>query len=304
MERKATIFDIQRSSYNDGPGIRTTLFFKGCPLKCLWCHNPESQKKSKQLFYFYDKCIACGQCMKVCGNAVHFLDQDGHQIKFENCHLCGACVENCLAGALKITGKEMTVQEIMEVVLADREYYEQSNGGVTLSGGEPLVYHEFINELLQSCKNAGINTCIETSGYATAEQFKQTLELVDILLFDHKITDAVSHKEFTGVSNETILKNLDYAYHSGTPIIVRCPVIPGINDTEEHFRGIHNLHLKYPDLMGIELLPYHSSGNNKRTSIGKETTLPDLKTTSTEISNRWLNKLKKMGCSKVKVSPG
>jgi pyruvate formate lyase activating enzyme len=301
MNEKATIFDIQRSSFHDGPGIRTTVFFKGCPLRCLWCHNPESHKPGKQLFHFHDKCTFCGDCESACNNNVHQISINTHSINYDACKQCGECVERCNFGALKIMGTEMTVDEIMEIVVADYDFFKNSNGGITLSGGEPLMQFAFAMDLLKKCRETGINTCVETSGFVASENFMQILPLVDVLLFDYKITGTDQHKKYTGVNNDIILKNLDNAYRSGTSIILRCPIIQGINDTDEHFHAISALDKIYPNLTEIELLPYHSMGNSKRISLGSEETLTDLKTTSPEMAASWLNRLKKLNCLKAKL---
>jgi pyruvate formate lyase activating enzyme len=210
-------------------------------------------------------------------------------------------VEVCNSNALKIIGKEMTVDQVMLEVMADFDFYKNSGGGITLSGGEPLLQFSFSMELLQRCKDMGVSTCAETSGFVSEAQFKQFFPYVDFLLFDYKIAESDVHRKYTGVPNETILSNLDLAYHAGIPIILRCPIIPGINDTEEHFRQIGALDKKYPKLTGIELLPYHDIGNNKRTSIGVERTLASLNTTPSEVAGKWLQQLNKMGCEKARI---
>jgi glycyl-radical enzyme activating protein len=301
MGEKAIVFDIQRASLHDGPGIRTTVFLKGCLLECLWCHNPEAVVSKRQLFFHFDKCTLCGDCAKVCEFDVHHIADGRHTIDYDKCTFCGKCVESCNSNALKIIGKEMSVDEVMLEVMADFDFYTNSGGGITLSGGEPLLHFSFSMELLQQCKEMGISTCVETSGFVSEVQFRQFFPFIDILLFDYKISDSEEHRKYTGVPNESILSNLDLAYHAGIPIILRCPVIPGINDTEEHFRQIRALDKNYPDLKGIELLPYHDVGNNKRTSIGSERTLADLNTTPPEVSGKWLKQLKEMGCSKARI---
>ena len=189
-------------------------------------------------------------------------------------------MESCNYNALKILGSEMSVEEVMGEVLADQDFYHKSGGGITLSGGEPFRQFEFSLELLKRSKEAGLNTCVETSGYISKNKFKQALPLIDVLLYDYKLTDSENHKRTTGVPNQLILSNLEEAYLSGIAIILRCPIIPGINDTDEHFKGIRHLDTIYPNLLGIEILPYHDMGNNKRTSIGENLTLPNLKTTA------------------------
>lgn len=301
MSEKAIIFDIQRASSHDGPGIRTTIFLKGCPLDCLWCHNPEAIAPKRQLFFYFDKCTQCGDCAKVCEDDVHHFIDGKHTIDYEKCTFCGKCVAACNFNALKIIGNEMTTDEVMLEIMADFDFYENSGGGMTLSGGEPLSQISFSLELLNRCRENGVNTCVETSGFVSEEQFKKVLPLVDVFLFDYKVTGSDEHQKYTGVPNERIVENLDMAYLYGIPIILRCIIIPGINDTEKHFNAIAALHKKYPNLKGIEILPYHTMGNNKRTSIGVEETLIHLQTVPPEVSDNWIEKLKELGCNKAKI---
>ncbi len=301
MSEKAIIFDIQRASLHDGPGIRTTVFLKGCPLDCLWCHNPEAISASRQLFFQYDKCTQCGDCARVCTENVHTFVEGNHLIDYDKCKLCGKCVEACNFNALKIIGNEMTVDEVMLEVLADLDFYRNSGGGITLSGGEPLFQYPFAKALLNRCKELGIHTCVETSGFLSPFKFKQILPLIDVLLFDYKITGSEVHHNYTGVPNQAILENLNAAYRYGVSVILRCPVIPEINDTKLHFSAIAELNKRYPKLKAIELLPYHDMGNNKRTSIGISQTLTKHKIVLPEISNKWIAQLKNMGCDKVKI---
>jgi glycyl-radical enzyme activating protein len=300
MKRKSLVFDIQRASLHDGPGIRTTVFLKGCPLHCLWCHNPEAASFERQLFFYYDKCRYCGDCERVCTRSVHHVENDRHTIDYAHCDFCGDCIAACSQRALKIVGAEMSVDEVMREVLADSDFYEVTGGGMTLSGGEPLAHLEFSLELLKACRQAGIGTCIETSGYASLEKVKKVFPLVDVWLFDYKITGSAQHQQFTGVSNERILSNLDWVYRSEASIILRCPIIPGVNDTQAHFEGIRALDLKYPGLKMIEILPYHDMGNSKRISLGKELTLPDVRTAVPTAKDDWLSLLKSLGCEKAR----
>lgn len=301
MSEKAIVFDIQRASLHDGPGIRTTIFLKGCPLDCLWCHNPEATEDKRQLFFHFDKCTQCGDCVKVCEQDVHFFIDGKHMIDYDKCTFSGKCVDACNFDALKIIGTEMSIDDVMREVMPDFDFYTNSGGGITLSGGEPLHQLSFSMELLKKCKEVGVSTCVETSGFVSASLFKQVLPFVDILLFDYKITSTNEHKKYTGVPNQHILENLDLAYQHGIPIILRCPVVPGINDTDQHFKGICDIDMKYPNLKGIEILPYHTMGNSKRTSIGADETLTDLISVPPDVSAKWKEQLNAMGCKKAKI---
>jgi pyruvate formate lyase activating enzyme len=296
----AIVFNIQRASINDGPGIRTTVFLKGCPLDCEWCHNPEGKSPIPQISLNQDKCLLCGKCCEVCGHDVHLLLNGYHEINQNNCNLCGVCIEECPQGALKIIGKEMSVDEILDVIRADIDFYKSSGGGMTLSGGEPLFQYKFSQELLKRCKEEGIDTCLETSGFAPSKIFEGTIENADYLLFDYKLSDNTTHKKYTGVENTIILSNLEIAYNSKMQIVLRCLIVPGINDTDEHFSKICELNKNYPLLKGIELMTYHNMGiskaknigvfnNNKRDNVAQNT------------REQWLARLKEMGCDKVKL---
>jgi len=217
------------------------------------------------------------------------------------CTLCGKCVEVCNDSGLRMVGREMTSGEVLHEVMADFDFYKKSGGGMTLSGGEPMLQFDFSMEILKKCKELGVNTCVETSGEITSQKFSQIMPFVDIFLFDYKVTGLADHKRYTGVSNERILKNLDTAYHFAVPIILRCPIIPGVNDNELHFRAICDMDKKYPKLKGIEILPYHTMGNSKRISIGLDETLAELKTVSSEVAEKWVEQLKSYGCHKAKI---
>jgi len=292
------VFDIQRGALHDGPGIRTVVFVKGCPLNCQWCHNPEARSFEAQLFWYADRCVHCGACVEACQYDVHILQDGIHSVDFNRCVLSAECVDVCQHDALKIIGAETSVLEILNEVLPDQAYYDNSGGGITLSGGEPMSHLEFILELLTQCKEHGVHTCIQTAGSVAQERFEKVLPLVDHFLFDYKLSDPDDHKRFTGVSNELILENLAYLYKNGATITLRCPIIPGVNDTQEHLLAIHELSLDYPDLVGIELLPYHDMGKSKAESIGLDIPFEELKTTPKEKSENWLNILRTLGTEK------
>ena len=203
-----TIFDIKRFAVHDGPGIRTTVFFKGCPLRCLWCHNPESMKIGRQVVFFENKCIGCGECYKRCPNGALKATPQGRMYDRDKCTLCGTCVEYCYAEATVMEGKVVSVEEVIEEVKKDMPFYENSNGGVTLSGGEPTMQSEFCLAVLQESKKAGMHTTLDTSGQVKWETFQRILEYVDLVLYDMKHMDPLKHKEYTGLSNENILSNL------------------------------------------------------------------------------------------------
>ncbi len=279
---KGIVTEIQRFSIHDGPGIRTTVFLKGCNMRCAWCHNPETLAFSPQLQVFLDKCIGCGVCFRICPNNVHEMIEGKRVLHRERCTSCGACTEQCYAEALMMAGRETTVDEVLEEVLSDRDFYTHSGGGITLSGGEPACQAAFAYALLQRSKEEKIHTSIETNLSMPWQNYEALLPVTDLIMADIKTMNESLHKEWTGISNLTILENIRNISHHTTPIIIRTPIIPGINDTPEEISaiaaflaGIH--HLQY-----YELMPYHPLGTGKYESLGMPYRLPDVKAPASE----------------------
>ncbi len=265
---KHTVTDIQRFCMHDGPSVRTTVFLKGCPLNCFWCHNPETKKESAQLLFYPSKCIGCGACL-ACAHGVH-CDKDGkHGIDTQKCVACGACTELCPTGALSIAGREMESEEIIELALRDSAFYGEQ-GGITLSGGEPMLRPEACIELLKLARERGLNTCIETSGYFDEKYVEPLCRACDCILWDVKDTNDERHRENVGVSNERILKNLRLADSFGTPIVLRCVLLKGVNLEEEHLTRVRELYLSMKNAVRVDLLPCHSLGNAKLSAMGQE----------------------------------
>jgi len=267
METTGRIFDIQRFSIHDGPGIRTTVFLKGCPLRCLWCHNPEGISPQPELSFVPDRCVACGACVRACPEGAHRMADGHHVLKRELCRHCGACVEQCPAGALEMAGREASVSEVLSEAVRDRPFYETSGGGVTLSGGEPTMQPEFCLALLRAARAEGLHTCVDTCGYCEWSRLEQMLPLVDLWLFDFKESDTQRHRDYTGVPNGRILENLRRLCASGARLVLRCPIIPGLNDRDDHFEAIRRLAAEL-GLSRVELLPYHGFGDGKVERFG------------------------------------
>ena len=284
---KGTVFDIQRFCVNDGPGIRTTVFLKGCMLRCLWCHNPESWSPSPELMLYSKRCIGCGDCADACSKGNHSFNDGAHIIDRRGCDLCGACVDECI-GALEICGKQMSVEEILAKVERDVSFYRNTGGGITVSGGEPLYQHEFARELLRQVKERGLHTCIETSGYIDEKTLLSVLQYVDLCLFDLKESDPERHKLYTGVDNGLILSNLRTLGRMGKPVVLRCPIIPGYNDRAEHFAFIGALADEIPSVVAVDVEPYHPMGKDKCEALGRSFDFDLLTFPSDECVNEWI----------------
>ncbi|MBQ9117283.1 MAG: glycyl-radical enzyme activating protein [Clostridia bacterium] len=292
------IFDIQRFCVHDGPGIRTTVFMKGCPLKCKWCHNPESQTKNNVLAFYADKCVGCGACTEVCERHSIVADnntenQSGfhHLIERESCVACGKCSEKCLHSALEIMGREASADEIMAEVMRDATFYKTSGGGLTVSGGEPLAQPEFLVELLTLAKQAGLHVCIETCGFAASKTIESIIPLTDLFLFDYKASGDDIHRELTGVPLTPIVNNLKSIDRMGGKTVLRCPLIPSVNLTDEHLYSIAELAAELDNLTEINVMAYHTLGNSKYAALHMHNPLPDLPPMSNEEKQECIRKI-------------
>lgn len=262
------IFDIQRFCLHDGPGIRTTVFFKGCPLNCAWCHNPESWKSEREIFYHVGTCIDCSACVTACKAGAHSIKKGKHLFDRAKCVNCFLCTSACPTGALEITGKEMTADEVIKAVSRDLPFYK-SDGGMTISGGEPFMQSEFLIELLKAAKKEGLHTCVETSGASHIDNMTAAAKYTDIFLYDIKMIPGEEHKRFIGCDGINLHNNLKQLDKSGSKTILRCPIIPGVNDNAEHFLYIAFLANTLENLLEIHIQPYHTTGIPKARDIGK-----------------------------------
>lgn len=263
------VFNIMRFAVNDGPGIRTTVFFKGCPLRCTWCHNPESIRAQRELAILEDRCLRCGACQEVCPEGAIRCD-DGKLVTLrERCTRCGRCVDACCSGARELVGREMTTDEVLAEINRDAVFYGESGGGVTFSGGEPLQQHAFLLALLEGSRNMGIRTAVDTSGSATPAVLKTIAAATDLFLYDLKLLDDERHRRFTGAPNRVILENLRRLVMWGAQVIVRVPLIPGINDDEENIRQTGRFVASLGGIAQIDVLPYHDTGIAKYERLGE-----------------------------------
>ena len=280
------VLNIQRFCTDDGPGIRTTVFLKGCPLKCIWCHNPESQNLRGEIMYDAEKCIGCGSCISVCPKQCHEV-KETHIFDRKDCTGCGKCAEVCSAKALELYGKEMSAEDVVKELKKDIAFYLATNGGITVSGGEPLFQPSFTAEILRLCKESGIHTALETCGYASESVFSEVIRYCDFVLFDIKETDGEKHIAFTGVSAEPILRNLEILNEKKIPFVIRAPIIPTLNDREEHFENLLRLREKFENCERIQIMPYHDFGSYKYEKLGRKYFCEAIKPPTEEKLKEW-----------------
>lgn len=284
-----TVFNVQRFSIHDGPGIRTTVFLKGCPLRCFWCHNPEGLRPKPEIQFMPSRCLGCGECVRVCTEGAQTMDERGRLYHRDKCLTCGKCVEVCYPEALQMTGKEMSVDQVLAEVMQDKPFYETSNGGMTLSGGEPMLQFEFTKELLRKGKEAGLHTAVETSTLTRWDNITAILDITDLFMVDIKHTDPAAHRDATGVNNDLIMENIGKLNQTGKPIIFRVPVIPTVNaEVEdiraiaEHVRGLMDQRADGGEGISLELLPFHRLASDKYHSLGMDYRAESLTTPTKE----------------------
>ncbi|MDD4792577.1 MAG: glycyl-radical enzyme activating protein [Firmicutes bacterium] len=273
-----SIFDIRRYSVHDGPGIRTAVFLKGCPARCLWCHNPEGQSFKQEVMYWPGKCRGCGVCALMCPSKALIMEHGRPAVVAEVCTRCGKCVEVCLAQARSIVGREMSVPEVMDEVELDRAFYDESGGGVTFTGGEPLAQPKFLCELAKACRDLELHTAVDTSGIAGPQVIEELVPHVDLWLYDIKTVDSDLHISATGCSNELPISNLSWLVNQGCDVMLRVPLIPGFNDDDSSLAGfvglLESLDWRHP--AEVAILPYHRLGNEKYARLGRKYSMRDV----------------------------
>lgn len=264
------VFSVSRASGEDGPGIRTTVFLEGCPLRCVWCHSPQSQGEAVQRLSFYaNRCIGCHACLAACPTRVHEVVDGRRVLSWEKCRTCGACVDACPSGALEMVGRPMTVEEVVDEVSRDMLFYRSSGGGVTFSGGEPTAQPEFVRACAGRCRELGIHTALDTCGYAQRQVFEELLPVFDLVLYDIKHMDSQRHRQLTGVGNDLVLENLRYVDAVGVPVWIRVPLIPGCNDGQDNIEGLADLLKSLRCVERVSLLSYNTAAGARYPVIGK-----------------------------------
>jgi glycyl-radical enzyme activating protein len=279
---RGLVFNIQRFSVGDGPGIRTTVFLKGCCLSCAWCHNPESICQKQELQFFAERCNLCKGCIEVCPTGAHSMHEGIKKLNRTLCNMCGLCVENCMQGALALVAKEMDVDDVVSIVKKDTDYYKNTEGGLTISGGEPLLQKDFIKAIYQKTRALGIHNALDTAFNVEWDTISQVLPWVDLVLLDIKIMDSALHKQYTTVENDRILRNAERLKKEAVDFIIRVPVIGGVNDTEDNMNATALFLQDAPRLLYVELLPYHNMGVEKHDRLGKDTAQKQFSTPSKE----------------------
>ncbi len=275
-----TVFDIKEFAVFDGPGIRTTVFMKGCPLRCKWCHNPEGLSPKPELMISKAACVKCGACVKACPKLADAMEmafmaayRTAHTMmapaRPKDCTLCGKCIPACRGGFRKIVGSVTDSEKLAERLIKDKDVYELSEGGVTFSGGEPFLQWDFVSDVLKKLKAAGVHTAIETSGYTSDENFREAMEFLDLVMMDWKVSDPEKHKYYTGVPQDTIRRHAEMLAAGTTPFILRMPLIPGVNDNREHFETVAALVREAPALVRVDILPYQPAAGAKYEMVGR-----------------------------------
>jgi pyruvate formate lyase activating enzyme len=280
------VFNVQKYSLHDGPGIRTTVFLKGCPLNCSWCHNPESISPQCEMVVMENRCIECGECRRACPQALGAAGERALPARIEHCERCGACLEACPTGGRRLIGHKVFVSLLLETIEQDRIFYEESGGGVTFSGGEPLYQFEFLRESLRACRDRHIHTVVDTCGFARGADLLALAPLTGLFLYDLKLMDDAKHRHYTGASNVRILSNLQALGAAHERIWIRVPVMPGINDSERELTGLARFAAGLPSVRQVNLLPYHRMGLPKSRRLGRSSPLAGVEPPSAESMSR------------------